>query len=328
MIEENDEKNYLLNEKHSHQWPLDHAYSPRHTSEYHYIAKNFQQYTTPSLNTITSYGKLTYPSANGQYISNETFPNERKQRHQNFGMLATTYYNLQLNFGIMHVVGSQKTAAEFLSRLELTPNEKVQPKIFRDDILTSPIEMNLQSYDVADEEQLFFLPDEEEESEQEIFALQKLGKTRAQQEKAPKLHHKNHEKNQTILNSAVFTFGAIEETARTPNEQDAHPLLKALKLRILHEECDIHLSNTEPRGRNLLRHEERIIVKAGVLKRKNYREDGTVTHHQVLIRKHFVTELLSTLHGKTNKHPGIPKVIQKCRTQYYHPGLARKNVLR
>ena len=63
----------------------------------------------------------------------------------------------------MHVVGSQNTAADFLSRLELTSKEKVQLKL-RDDIITAPKEVNLQSTDVADEEQLLFLPDEEEES--------------------------------------------------------------------------------------------------------------------------------------------------------------------
>ena len=39
--------------------------------------------------------------------------------------------------------------------------------------------------------------------------------------------------------------------------------------------------------------------------RKYYGEDGTITHHQILLPKHIVPELLSTLHGKTNKHPGI-----------------------
>ena len=34
----------------------------------------------------------------------------------------------------------------------------------------APVEVHLQSTDLADEEQHFFLPDEEEESEQEIFA--------------------------------------------------------------------------------------------------------------------------------------------------------------
>ena len=80
----------------------------------------------------------------------------------------------------MHETGSQNTAAAFLSRLELTPKVKVQLKL-RDDILTSPIEVNLQSSDVADEEQLFFLPDEEEESEQELVARKTLSKQRTQE---------------------------------------------------------------------------------------------------------------------------------------------------
>ena len=58
--------------------------------------------------------------------------------------------------------------------------------------------------------------------------------------------------------------------------------------------------------------------------RKYYGEDGSVTHNQVIIPKHLVSELLSTLHGKTNKHPGIAKMIQECRANYYFPGLARK----
>ena len=58
--------------------------------------------------------------------------------------------------------------------------------------------------------------------------------------------------------------------------------------------------------------------------RKYYGEVGSVTHNQVLIPKHLVPELLSTLHGKTNKHPGITKMIQECRAKYYFPGIARK----
>ena len=54
----------------------------------------------------------------------------------------------------MHVTGSPNTTADFLSRLELTPKEKIQLKL-HDDILTSPIEVNLQSTDVADEEKTF-----------------------------------------------------------------------------------------------------------------------------------------------------------------------------
>ena len=59
----------------------------------------------------------------------------------------------------MHVVRTQITAADFLSRSDLNPKEGVDLKI-RDDITIRPIQVNLQSTDVAGEEQLFFLPDE------------------------------------------------------------------------------------------------------------------------------------------------------------------------
>ena len=130
----------------------------------------------------------------------------------------------------MHVAGSQNTAADFLLRLELTPKEKVQLKL-RDDILTSPIEVNLQSSDVADEEQLFFLPDEEDESEQEIFARKALSKRRAIDEPEKELSTNVTEVIKIPLNSAVYSFGAIRENAWIRNEQDADPLLKALKQR-------------------------------------------------------------------------------------------------
>ena len=160
----------------------------------------------------------------------------------------------------MHVAGSQNTAADFLSRLELILKEKVQLKL-RDDILTSPIEVNLHSSEVADEEQLFFLPDEEEESEQEIFANKALSKQRAQEEHEKDLSTKVTEVIKIPLNSAVYSLNPIKENARIRNEQDADLLLEALKLRISHKKYDKHLLKTEPRGQNLLRHEERIIMK-------------------------------------------------------------------
>ena len=108
----------------------------------------------------------------------------------------------------MHVAGSQNTAADFLSRLELTPKGKVQLKL-RDDILTSPIEFNLQSSDVADEDYFFFLPDEEESEQTRKRTIKKS--------------------DRSYQNTAVYSFGAIKENALIRNEQDADLLLKALK---------------------------------------------------------------------------------------------------
>ena len=58
------------------------------------------------------------------------------------------------------------TAADFLSRLELKVTEKIRLKI-REDIKTVPIEVHTSSSDVADEEQCFFTPQDNEEAETE-----------------------------------------------------------------------------------------------------------------------------------------------------------------
>ena len=106
----------------------------------------------------------------------------------------------------MHEAGSQNTAGDFLSRLELTCREKMQLKL-RDDILTAPIEVNLQTTDVAHEEQLFFLPDEEEESEQEISARKALSKQRAIDKKEQQnLSTEVTQKVKIPLNSTVYEF--------------------------------------------------------------------------------------------------------------------------
>ena len=62
---------------------------------------------------------------------------------------------LQFNFTIAHIPGKMNTAADFLSRLEMDPNEKIILKI-REDIPTKPIEVNIESTGIAQEETAFF----------------------------------------------------------------------------------------------------------------------------------------------------------------------------
>ena len=57
--------------------------------------------------------------------------------------------------------------------------------------------------------------------------------------------------------------------------------------------------------------------------RKYYKECGQIPHHQIILPTQIIPEPLKTLHGVTSKHPGITKMMQKCRAKYYHPGLAR-----
>ena len=76
---------------------------------------------------------------------------------------------LQFNFTIAHVPGKMNTAADFLSLLEMDPNEKIILKI-REDIPTKTIEVNIESTGIAQEEQVFFNPaDPKETTEKELW---------------------------------------------------------------------------------------------------------------------------------------------------------------
>ena len=62
---------------------------------------------------------------------------------------------LQYNFTIAHIPGKMNSAAGFLSRFEKDPNEKFILKI-REDIPRQPIEVNIESTGIAQEETFFF----------------------------------------------------------------------------------------------------------------------------------------------------------------------------
>ena len=232
-------------------------------------------------------------------------------------------YVLQFNFHIMHVAGTQNTAADFLSRLDLNPKERVELKI-RDDITIRPIQANLQSTDVADEEQLFFLPDETIETKEEILLRKEQARQNAHDEAPAKIKMAIQETTPIPINKASYTFGAIKEDARIRVEQDSNLVFKAIERKLICEEYDKHLLQTDPTAKRLLVHENRLIVKDGILMRKYYGEFGQVTHHQILIPEHLITELLKAIHGQMGKHPGITKMIQECRSKYYYPGLAKR----
>ena len=127
------------------------------------------------------------------------------------------------------------------------------------------------------------------------------------------------------INKASYTFGAIKEDARIRVEQDSDLVFKTIKRKLIYEEYDKHLLKTDPKAKRLLVHENRLKVKNGILMRKYYGECGQVTHHQILIPEHLITELWKAIHGQIRKHPWITKMIQECRSKYYYPGLAKKS---
>ena len=112
--------------------------------------------------------------------------------------------------------------------------------------------MNLQSTDVADEEQLFFLPDETIETEEEILLQKEQARHNAREEETTKIKLAIKETTPIPINNASCTFGAIKEDARIKVEQDSNLVFKAIKKKLICEEYDKHLLQTDPTAKRLL----------------------------------------------------------------------------
>ena len=79
---------------------------------------------------------------------------------------------IQFNFTIAHIPGKNNTAADYMSRKEMDPTEKLVLKI-RADV---EIEVNVQSAGVSEEEQVFFT-EEDNETEEQIWERKRQSKT-------------------------------------------------------------------------------------------------------------------------------------------------------
>ena len=83
-------------------------------------------------------------------------------------------YVIQFNFTIAHIPGKNNTAADYLSRLEISPKEKLILRI-REDIPTTPIDLHVQSAGVAEEEQIYYT-DDDDETEEQIWQRKQLAR--------------------------------------------------------------------------------------------------------------------------------------------------------
>ena len=72
---------------------------------------------------------------------------------------------IQFNFISAHIPGKHNTAANYLSRMGKDPNEKLVLKK-REDVETRPIEVDVQSAGMSEEEQVFFTEEDNETEEQ------------------------------------------------------------------------------------------------------------------------------------------------------------------
>ena len=124
-------------------------------------------------------------------------------------------------------------------------------------------------------------------------------------------------------NTTSYSINGIKANARIRVEQYDDLVLKNLKLKILGQQHGNVLLTTH-RGFKLYKaNEARIILKHGLLFRKNFGETGSVKYYQNFIPKQLVNEVLRSVHGEFRKHPGIAKTIIAYREKYYYPNMAQ-----
>ena len=228
-------------------------------------------------------------------------------------------YVMQFCFTIAHIPGKNNTAADYLSRLEICPKEKLILRI-REDISTTPIELNVQSAGVTEEEQIFYT-DDDEETEEQIWKRKQDARSNPMNQPPDILldHLSTHDntqiQTQNIQKLAKPTTMAIE--------QQNDLILHQLRLKLQKDEYSETILQQDLRYRHYCRQIDRLSVHDDIIFRDYYDETGSVQFRQALLPKHLVTELLQSLHGSANKHPGISKMLHEIRRKYYYPGIAK-----
>ena len=180
-------------------------------------------------------------------------------------------YVIQFNFTIAHIPGKNNTAADCLSRLEISLKEKLILRI-REDIPTTPIELHIQSAGVSEEEQ----------------TLQRKKATR------------DHPANQlpdisfetvTTHKSDYHKFSTFQKLSYANSiavEQNNDVILRKLRLKILKESYAETILLQDHRYQHYCRQMDRLSVMDEIITRQYFDETGAVKYNQVLLPKHLV----------------------------------------
>ena len=213
---------------------------------------------------------------------------------------------IQFNFVKAQIPGRNSTAADYLSRMEMDPSEKLVLKI-REDVETRPIEVNVQSAGVSEEEQVFFT-EEDNETEQQIWELKLQSK-------------KGLMITETVIQIDAISEKTVEEITnitqklRRTNqillEQSRDPILLHLKAKLQKAEYSEEILQQDIRYKNYLNNIDRIVLKDEIVTRQYYDESGQVKYHQILLPKHLLKELLQAIHGTAHRHPAFLKCYRK-----------------
>ena len=208
---------------------------------------------------------------------------------------------LQFNFTISHIPGKMNTAADFLSRLEMDPNEKMNLKI-REDNPTKPIEVNIESTGNAQEEPVFFdTTDRQETTEKEIWCRNEEARNAITNDPpvitVSRSYAIDRHKDTTSVNIAQLT-----KPTCILIEQDSDPTLLIFKREKLGLSFDEQILLNGARYMHYSTNKIIFIIKSCIHCRQYYNDLGEVSHLQVPLPGQLLKVLLQSLHGTANTH--------------------------
>ena len=171
-------------------------------------------------------------------------------------------YVLQYSFVIAHVAGSMNTAADFLSRTEVNPVEKLEMSI-RNDIQTKAIEVNIQYSGIVEDKRIYILPDDEFD-ENKLWEEKQNVRNQAQTET-----HNDPENNVTELQqfhkptSGLNTCseGHFRDNARIRLKQNNDIVLRNIRAKIEGSPFDANDLASDYRYQHYLQNITRIEIK-------------------------------------------------------------------
>ena len=213
------------------------------------------------------------------------------------------------------------TAADFLSRLEMDPNEKIILKI-REDIPTTPIEVNIESTGIAQEETVFFDPTNQLETTEKELWKRKEEARNAIPNDPPVITVSCYYANDLHKDTTIVNIAQLTKPSRLLIEQDSDPPLLNFKREMLGLPFDEQILLNDARYMHYSRNRKRIIIKEDILYQQFYNDISEVSHLQVLLPGQLLKVLLQSLHGTAGKHPGFSKMMQQIRQKYYFPSIA------
>ena len=146
----------------------------------------------------------------------------------------------------------------------MDPNEKIILKI-REDIPTKPIEVNIESTGIAQEEPVFFDPTDQQETIEKELWIRKEEARNAIPNDPPVITVSCYYANDLHKDTTIVNIAQLTKPSRTLIEQDSDSTLLIFKREMLGLSFDEQILLNAKRYMHYCRNKKRIIIKDDIL---------------------------------------------------------------